>query len=155
MKGFSERIYNEASRLITLVEDIIKISKLDEKSFELEKQEVDLYLLVREICTRLAPQAEKKSVRFEVSGEHVSYNGIRQILDEMIYNLCENAVKYNVKGGKSVCGQEIHWKAQKSLWKTLELVFQRKKKNVFLSGFIGWIRVTPGKTEELDLDFLS
>ena len=100
MKGFSERIYNEASRLITLVEDIIKISKLDEKSIELEKQEVDLYLLVREICTRLAPQAEKKSVRFEVSGEHVSYNGIRQILDEMIYNLCENAVKYNVKGGK-------------------------------------------------------
>ena len=78
MKGFSERIYNEASRLITLVEDIIKISKLDEKSIELEKQEVDLYLLVREICTRLAPQAEKKSVRFEVSGEHVSYNGIRQ-----------------------------------------------------------------------------
>ena len=100
MKGFSERIYNEASRLITLVEDIIKISKLDEKSIELEKQEVDLYLLVREICTRLAPQAEKKSVRFEVSGEHVFYNGIRQILDEMIYNLCENAVKYNVKGGK-------------------------------------------------------
>ena len=100
MKGFSERIYNEASRLITLVEDIIKISKLDEKSIELEKQEVDLYQLVREICTRLAPQAEKKSIRFEVSGEHVSYNGIRQILDEMIYNLCENAVKYNVKGGK-------------------------------------------------------
>ena len=100
MKVFSERIYNEASRLITLVEDIIKISKLDEKSIELEKEEVDLYLLVREICTRLAPQAEKKNVRFEVSGEHVAYNGIRQILDEMIYNLCENAVKYNKKGGK-------------------------------------------------------
>lgn len=100
MKGFSERIYNEASRLITLVEDIIKISKLDEKSIELEKEEVDLYLLVREICTRLAPQAQKKNVRFEVAGEHVIYNGIRQILDEMIYNLCENAVKYNKKGGK-------------------------------------------------------
>ena len=79
MTGFAERIYNEASRLITLVEDIIKLSKLDEGNVELEKEEVDLYKL---------------------TGEPVEYVGIRQILDEMIYNICENAIKYNKEGGK-------------------------------------------------------
>lgn len=97
---FSERIYKEARRLITLVEDIIKLSKLDEESIELEKEEVDLYALVREILSRLSPQAAQKKVRLEVSGESVLYCGIRQILDEMIYNVCENAIKYNNDGGK-------------------------------------------------------
>ena len=99
MKVFSERIYNEASRLITLVEDIIKLSKLDEGAIEVEKEEVDLYELTREIVSRLAPQAEKRSVHVEVTGENVIYYGVRQILDEMIYNICENAIKYNKKGG--------------------------------------------------------
>lgn len=97
---FSERIYKEARRLITLVEDIIKLSKLDEESIELEKQEVDLYDLTREIISRLTPQASQKNVRMEMSGESVKYSGIRQILDEMIYNVCENAIKYNNDGGK-------------------------------------------------------
>ena len=99
MQGFSERIYHEASRMITLVGDIIKLSKIDEGSIELEKEEVDLYALAREVVSRLAPQAEKKKVRIEVSGEHVTFRGIRQIVDEMIYNICENAIKYNVEGG--------------------------------------------------------
>lgn len=97
---FSERIYKEARRLITLVEDIIKLSKLDEESVELEKQEVDLYDLTREIISRLAPQASQKNVRMELTGEPVKYTGIRQILDEMVYNVCENAIKYNNDGGK-------------------------------------------------------
>ncbi|HJB96769.1 MAG TPA: two-component sensor histidine kinase [Candidatus Mediterraneibacter intestinigallinarum] len=97
---FSERIYKEARRLITLVEDIIKLSKLDEESVELEKQEVDLYELTREIVSRLAPQASQKNIRMELSGEPVNYFGIRQILDEMIYNVCENAVKYNNEYGR-------------------------------------------------------
>ena len=97
---FSERIYKEARRLITLIEDIIKLSKLDEESVELEKQDVDLYELTREIISRLAPQAAQKNIRMEVTGEPVNYFGIRQILDEMIYNVCENAVKYNVENGR-------------------------------------------------------
>lgn len=97
---FSERIYKEARRLITLVEDIIKLSKLDEESVELEKEEVDLYELTREIISRLSPQAAQKNIRMEVTGEPVKYFGIRQILDEMIYNVCENAVKYNVDNGR-------------------------------------------------------
>ena len=100
MKGFAERIYNEARRLITLVEDIIKLSKLDEGNVQLEKEEVDLYKLTREILTRLSPQAAKRKVHVEVTGEPVEYVGIRQILDEMIYNIYENAIKYNKEGGK-------------------------------------------------------
>lgn len=97
---FADRIYKEARRLIHLIEDIIKLSKLDEESVELEKEEVDLYNLTRDICTRLAPQAAEKKVHIEVQGERVNYRGIRQILDEMIYNICENAIKYNVENGK-------------------------------------------------------
>ena len=97
---FSERIYKEARRLITLVEDIIKLSKLDEESVELEKQEVDLYDLTREIVSRLSPQAFQKNIRMELTGEPVKYVGIRQILDEMVYNVCENAIKYNNDGGR-------------------------------------------------------
>ncbi|MBS5399921.1 MAG: two-component sensor histidine kinase [Lachnospiraceae bacterium] len=97
---FSERIYKEARRLITLIEDIIKLSKLDEESVELEKQEVDLYDLTREIVSRLSPQASQKNIRMELTGEPVKYVGIRQILDEMVYNVCENAIKYNNDGGR-------------------------------------------------------
>lgn len=97
---FSERIYKEARRLITLVEDIIKLSKLDEESVELEKEEVNLYELTREIVSRLSPQASQKNIRMEVTGEPVLCKGIRQILDEMVYNICENAIKYNNDNGR-------------------------------------------------------
>lgn len=100
MPGFSERIYKEASRLITLVEDIIKLSRLDEERVEIEKEDVDLYELTREVCSRLSFQAEKMKVRIEVTGEPVIYNGVRPVLQEMIYNICANGIKYNKEGGK-------------------------------------------------------
>ena len=98
--GFSKRIYKEARRLITLVEDIIKLSKLDEESVELEKEDVELYELTREIVSRLSPQCSEKKISVALSGEPVFCHGIRQILDEMIYNITENAIKYNRDGGK-------------------------------------------------------
>lgn len=106
---FSERIYKEARRLITLIEDIIKLSKLDEESVELEKEDVELYGLCREIVSRLTPQANIRKVHVSVQGEPVVYRGIRQILDEMIYNICENAIKYNNEGGSVVvwCGKTL------------------------------------------------
>lgn len=100
IKGFSERIYNEASRLIVLIEDIIRLSKLDEGRVDMEKEEVELYTLTREVCSRLSHQAEKRDIHVEVSGEQVSVLGIRQVLNEMIYNICENAIKYNRHGGR-------------------------------------------------------
>ena len=100
MIAFSERIYNEASRMITLIDDIIKLSKLDEESMEVEWEDVDLYELSHEIIDRLAMSAKKRSVQVELQGEPVVYYGVRQMLDEMIFNLCENAIKYNVPDGK-------------------------------------------------------
>lgn len=96
---FSGKIFAEANRLIVLIEDIIKISKLDEGSIELAKEDVDLYFMVREICSRLALQAQKKNIHIEVSGQSVKVHGIKQVLDEMIYNICENAIKYNKDNG--------------------------------------------------------
>lgn len=100
MIAFSERIYNEASRMITLIEDIIKLSKLDEESMEVESEDVDLYELSHEIIDRLAMSAKKRNVCVELQGESVVYHGVKQMLDEMIFNLCENAIKYNVPDGK-------------------------------------------------------
>lgn len=100
MIAFSERIYNEASRMITLIEDIIKLSKLDEESMEVEWEDVDLYELSHEIIDRLAMSAKKRNVYVELQGEPVVYHGVKQMLDEMIFNLCENAIKYNVPDGK-------------------------------------------------------
>ena len=96
---FSETIYKEARRLLTLIEDIIKISKLDDESVELEKEDVDLFELTREIVSRLSLTAAKRNIHMELTGESVKIHGIRQILDEMIYNITENAVKYNKENG--------------------------------------------------------
>ena len=97
---FSERIYKEASRMIALIDDIIKLSKLDEDSVEVEWQDVDLYALCEDIVERLTMSARKRDVQVELDGEPVGYYGVKQMLDEMIFNLCENAIKYNVPDGK-------------------------------------------------------
>lgn len=97
---FSNRIYKEARRLIRLIDDIIKISKLDEGAIDLEKENVDLFSLCSEIHTRLSKQLNDKKINMTLEGESVNYFGIRPILDEMIYNLCENAIKYNEPGGR-------------------------------------------------------
>ena len=100
MPKFSERIYDEASRLITLVEDIIKLSKLDEERVEIEKEDVDLYELTMDVCSRLSLPAERKGVQIKVHGESVICHGVRPVLQEMIYNICANGIKYNKDGGK-------------------------------------------------------
>lgn len=96
---FSERIYKEASRMIALVDDIIKLSKLDEDSVEVEHEDVDLYELSCDIVERLTMSAKKRNVSVKLTGAPVIVFGVRQVLDEMIFNLCENAIKYNVPDG--------------------------------------------------------
>ena len=99
VSDFSKSIYTEAQRLITLVSDIIKISELDEKSEQFISESVDLYDMANEILNRLEPAAEKKNIDLKLEGEYITVNGVRQILDEMIFNLCDNAIKYNNNGG--------------------------------------------------------
>lgn len=96
---FSSSIYDEAQRLITLVNDIIKISELDEKNIQHEKENVDLYELSADIINRLMPIAIKRNVHLNLIGERTVISGTEKILDEMIYNLCDNAIKYNVDNG--------------------------------------------------------
>ncbi len=99
MSGFADRIYQEASRLILLVEDIMKLSKLDEGDEDMPREEVDLYELTSQIVGRLEPLAKEQQVEITLDGTSVKYTGILQVLDQMIYNLCENAIKYNKPGG--------------------------------------------------------
>ena len=95
---FGSSIRSEADRLIKLIEDIVSLSKLDEDRVT-EHEDVDLYELAGEVLRRLSPQAEKKNVTCLLSGSKVVYNGSRTILDEIITNLCSNAIKYNKEGG--------------------------------------------------------
>ena len=96
---FSRSIYDEAQRLISLVSDIIKLSELDDGTIEYEPETVDLYTLSLEIASRLSPQAQEKKIHCTVNGEKAEITGVRKILDEIIFNLCDNAVKYNRSGG--------------------------------------------------------
>lgn len=96
---FAGNIYTEAQRLIVLVGDIIKLSQLDE-AVTIAKEETDLFEACVSAIEHLESVAEKKGVTLSLSGEHAVVNGADQVLDEMIYNLCDNAIKYNKPGGE-------------------------------------------------------
>ena len=97
---FSEKIYSEAQRLISLVGDIIKLSRLDENAVEEQKERIELLSLCQAIISRLDSAAAKRGVTFELIGAKTVILGIPRIIDEMIYNLCDNAIKYNRENGK-------------------------------------------------------
>ena len=96
---FAANLYDEATRLVTLIDDILKLSQLDEGSVLAEKAPVDLYALCQTILEQLSDTAGKKQVHMELTGERATVSGVQQILYEMVYNLCDNAIKYNVDGG--------------------------------------------------------
>ena len=96
---FSGSIYDEAQRLITLVTDIIKISELDENPSIFEKQNVDLYALSQNVIKSLKPLADKHNISLNLTGDTAYVLGTPKIVDEMIYNLCDNAIKYNKENG--------------------------------------------------------
>ena len=99
---FAGKIYDEAQRMIRLVEDIISLSHLDEGAQDERWEAVDLHGLAQKVMQSLEHQAESAGVGLELSGETVFVHGIPQLLYSMLYNLCDNAIKYNYKNGK-VC----------------------------------------------------
>ena len=100
---FVGHIRKEASRLVNLIEDIIRLSQLDE-GVALPAEPVDLLALAEEVKAILLPSAEEKNVSILVSGAGFSVFGVRRMLQEIIYNLCDNAIKYNVPGGSvTIC----------------------------------------------------
>lgn len=96
---FSEQIYTEAGRMIHLVEDIIKLSHLDEGADDMDREETDIFALASHAVTALMPEAEKIGVKIKLCGESAVLCGIPQLLDSIVYNLCDNAIKYNRKDG--------------------------------------------------------
>lgn len=96
---FAGNITKEANRLITLVNDIIKLSKLDDKSIVMETQDVDLYKIAKDVEDTLDPIASANNVSLKLYGEKTMLKGVPTILSEIVYNLVDNAVKYNKEGG--------------------------------------------------------
>ena len=97
---FSGIIYDEAKRLVTLVNDIIKISELDENAIPRDTGSVDIYGVAVAVADRLAPEAKRRNVSINVTGGSAEITGSEKVLDEMLYNLCDNAIKYNRDGGR-------------------------------------------------------
>jgi len=96
---FIGNIRREATRLVSLINDINRLSQLDE-NMESAKEETDLYALANEVKDVLTVSASKKNVEINISGESCVVNGVRRYLYEIIYNLCDNAIRYNNEGGR-------------------------------------------------------
>ena len=97
---FALTIKEESSRLISLIDDIMQLSRLDENQVTQQKEDVDLYLLAGDVLARLQRKADAAGITLQLDGSSTMVHGIDYILDEIIYNLCENAIKYNRQGGK-------------------------------------------------------
>lgn len=102
VRAFAGRIYKEAQRLITLVEDVIRISQLDEGEVPYEWTETDLYQTAKNVFGTLSEAAKKQDVHLYIEGDRVQLHTVPNILEEVLFNLCDNAIKYNKPGG-SVC----------------------------------------------------
>lgn len=98
--SFANTIKEESSRLISLINDIMQLSKLDENQVPQEHADVEIHALAGDVLRRLGRKAEEMQVSLQLGGTPAVVNGIDSILDEIVYNLCENAIKYNRKGGK-------------------------------------------------------
>ncbi|MDE6797848.1 MAG: cell wall metabolism sensor histidine kinase WalK [Ruminococcus sp.] len=96
---FGQNIRSEAERLIILINDIVSLSKLDENSVPRDDTGTDLYNLAEEVIDRLRHSADERNIKLSLTGEHIELTGNRTVLDEIIYNLCDNAIKYNKDSG--------------------------------------------------------
>lgn len=114
---FAGRIHQEANRLTALVQDIIQLSKLEEGDGEFPREEVDIYNLTQDIIKNLDHAAEIKNVAVSLTGEHVEIFGVRHILFEMLFNLMDNGIKYNVENG---------W-MQVRIWETQDKIYWQVK----------------------------
>ena len=100
VKRVAGKIYDEAQRLITLVGDVMEISRLDEGITEYKKERVDLLDVVEDCKERLQEAADRKEIQVEVIGPSFVFETTKTILEEVVYNLMDNAIKYNKEQGK-------------------------------------------------------
>ncbi len=99
IQRFAGKIHDESQRLITLVGDILKLSRFDEGDNSAKTEEIDLYELCLDILSHLEKPIADHEIKTQIIGDNLKINGIYQIVEEIIYNICDNAVKYNKQGG--------------------------------------------------------
>ena len=100
IKPFASKIYSEAQRMIQLVEDIINLSHLDEGADSMSFEDCDLYLMAQDTVASLSSEADASDITVTLSGDSAVIKGVPHMLSGIIYNLCDNAIKYNRPGGK-------------------------------------------------------
>ena len=99
VEHFASRIYGEAQRMTTLIEDIMRLSHLDEGGEDLPREDADVYKLAEKTIDLLAEEARQAGVTVHLSGEHTMLNCYVSLVETILYNLCDNAIKYNHKDG--------------------------------------------------------
>ena len=132
---FADRIYKEATRMTTLIEDIIKLSRLDEQSDMMPFESVDLNRVTKEVVDSLQAVARRRKITMTIDGDVPEIQGVRQVIYEMLYNLCDNAVKYNRDGGSVHIlmepspkeGYAVRW----SVWDTGIGVAEEEQERIF------------------------
>ena len=102
VQGFAKTIKEESARLISLIDDIMKLSRLDEKEGEETQESADLWEIAAQTVQRLTPKAAQNGIKLELKGGAATVKGPDYIVDEIVYNLCENGIKYNKPGGSVV-----------------------------------------------------
>ena len=95
---FTANIHSEAARLVTLIDDIIRLSQLDEKN-QMDFENVDLYLTAADVVSELSAAAKKRGVTINLTGQRTVISGVPRLVHELIYNLCDNAIRYNKENG--------------------------------------------------------
>ena len=105
---FAHNIYDEAQRLISMVQDIIQLSRLDEAQETMEKTEVNVALIAETVAKRLEGQAAQRNIVFHIETESAVLSGVPHVQEEMIYNLCDNAIRYNKDNGSVTLKVEKH-----------------------------------------------
>ncbi|MCL2495070.1 MAG: ATP-binding protein [Oscillospiraceae bacterium] len=99
VQGFAGKISKQAKRLLAIIEDIIRLSEFDEGKTAKEYSSFDLYALAESIVEALRTKADEKHVAVSIAGEHLQITANRQMIDELLYNLIDNAIKYNRENG--------------------------------------------------------
>ncbi len=110
---FAGTIYKEAQRLIVLVNDIIRLSRLEDRDVVQQWETLDLLALARENALHLEDAAARRQVTLTVQGDTLTVRGVRQVLDEILFNLCDNAIKYNRPGGSVTV--TVGWRDDKAM----------------------------------------
>ncbi|MFV0467231.1 MAG: ATP-binding protein [Lachnospiraceae bacterium] len=99
-KRFAHQIQKNAKRLLSLINDIIKLSELDDREYEVPFEPVDIYEIAENCISMLEFNAQRHDITLMLKGLHKNINGNRELLDELLFNLCSNAIRYNKPGGK-------------------------------------------------------